>query len=70
MFLTIGKLCYCWNWAPKTSQEAQGCYNEQYDKAAVASKFQIGDWVLVHFALYTFPETGKMRKLWHVVAIE
>ena len=30
----------------KTSQEAQRCYKEQYAKT---SKFQIGDWVVVHF---------------------
>ena len=34
----------------KKSQEAQRHYKEQYDKTAVASKLQIGDWVLVYFA--------------------
>ena len=51
--------------AMKASQEAQRRYKEQYDKTATSSKFQIGDWVLVHFA---HQETGKMRKLsqpWH-----
>ena len=51
--------------AMKASQEAQRHYKEQYDKTATSSKFQIGDWVLVHFA---HQETGKMRKLsqpWH-----
>ena len=51
--------------AMKASQEAQRRYKEQYDKTATSSKFQIGDWVLVHFA---YQETGKMRKLsqpWH-----
>ena len=53
------------NLAIKTSQEAQRCYKEQYDKTAAPSTFQIGDWVLVHFA---HQKTGKMRKLsrpWH-----
>ena len=51
--------------AMKASQEAQRRYKEQYDKTATSSKFQIGDWVLVHFA---HQETVKMRKLsqpWH-----
>ena len=51
--------------AMKASQEAQHHYKEQYEKVAAPSTFQIGDWVLVHFA---HQETGKMRKLsqpWH-----
>ena len=51
--------------AMKTSQESQRQYKGQYDKTAVKSKLQIGDWVLVYFP---HDETGKMRKLsqpWH-----
>ena len=41
------------NIAMKTNLECQRRYKEQYDKTAVTPKFQIGDWVLVHFATCT-----------------
>ena len=49
----------------KTNLEPLRRYKEHYDKTAATPKFQIGDWVLVHFAQ---EETGKMQKLsqpWH-----
>jgi len=51
--------------AAKANQEAQRKYKHQYDKLSTLPKYQIGDWVFVHFPS---DETGKIRKMsqpWH-----